>query len=77
MARHKKRGVFSKGMSSIKKTTGRVIPGITNNFKRIGSNVIKTTGSVAKSGTKKVFNAVGLSKSKKRKGGRKTRRCRS
>ena len=75
MARHKKhskknkrKGIFSKGISSIKKTTGRVIPGITNKFKSIGSNVIKTTGNVAKSGTKKVLNDVGLSKSKKRKG---------
>ena len=82
MARHKKhsskkRGMFSKGISSIKKTTGKVIPGIADNFKRLGSDVINTTGNVAKSGTKKMFNVVGLSKSKKRKGGRKTRRRRS
>ncbi len=83
MARHKthsskskKRGFFSKGVSSIKKTTGKVLPVVTNNFKRIGSDVIKTTGNVAQSGTKKMFNVVGLSKSKKRKGGRKTRRRR-
>jgi len=65
MPRHKKSkksSFFHKGMTSIKKSTKKVVPGIKSGLETIGSSVIKTTVPVAKN----IFSKIGL-KTKTRK----------
>ena len=60
--KRKGNGFLHNGVSSIKKTTGKVLPGIKTNFEKIGSNVIQMTVPAAKNGAQNLFNVVGLTK---------------
>ena len=60
--KRKGNGFLHNGVSSIKKTTGKVLPGIKTNFEKIGSDVIQMTVPAAKNGAQNLFNVVGLTK---------------